>query len=240
MLSLTDIKLKMKKLFYLTLGAGLLLASCAKEDSADVNQDKIYTEYELFYNQNQDKTHALAQFHFGGPTGTLLELDSAGANVTFNGTTMPYSAVWGAHHLEFAGNITSGTFSYTNSNGTVYTNSLPATGAESINYPIGFDTIVKSQAETFAWAGTALAANQHINMFVGSWTWGNDALLYTDALGATDFVMGVQAKANLAEGTSTVYMDRVLRVNADQAPPTHGGLIRYRYRPINVQVEVVP
>lgn len=222
-------------------GAGLLLTSCAKEDSNDVNQDKIYTEYELFYNQNDDKTHALAQFHFGGPTGTLLELtDSTGASVTFNGTVMPYAPLWGAHHLEFAGNITSGTFSYTNTDGTVFTNSIPSTGVESINYPIGFDTIVKSQAETFAWAGTALAADQHVSLFVGSWTWGQDALFYTDALGATDLVMGIQAKTNLAEGQSTVYMDRVLRVDAAQAPPTHGGVVRYRYRPTNVTVTVVP
>lgn len=228
----------MKKLFYLAVGVGMLLTSCAKEDSADVNQDKIYTEYEIFYNQNEDKTHALAQFHFGGPTGTLLELDSAGANVKFNGTMMPYAPLWGAHHLEFAGHVTNGTFTYTNTNGDVYTNTVSSTAT--IHYPIGFDTIVKSVAETFAWDGTALAQDEHVNMFVGSWQWGNDALFYTDALGATDLVMGVNAKANLAEGNSTVYMDRVLRMDASQAPPTHGGVVRYRYRPTNVQVQVVP
>lgn len=229
----------MKKLFYLIAGVGLLLTSCAKEDSNDVNQDKIWTEYELFYNQNDDKTHAIARFRFGGATGTLLELtDSTGANVTFDGAPMPYDPWWGAHHLEFAGNVTSGTFVYTNTEGTQYTNSVP-TGAESVAYPIGFDTIVKSQAETFAWAGTALSADQHISMFVGTWTWGDDALFYTDALGATDLVMGIQAKSNLAEGSSTVYMDRVVKNTAIQGT-SEGGVIRYKYRPTNVNVQIVP
>ncbi|MBD3638096.1 MAG: hypothetical protein HUJ25_12155 [Crocinitomicaceae bacterium] len=229
----------MKKLFYLMIGAGMLLVSCAKEDSNDVNQDKIWTEYELFYNQNDDKTHAIARFRFGGPTGTLLELsDSTGASVTFDGTVMPYNSWWGAHHLEFAGNVTTGTFLYTNTNGTQYTNSVPS-GAESVAFPIGFDTIVKSQSETFAWAGTAIAANQHIALFVGSWTWGDDALFYTDALGATNLVMGVNAKSNLALGTATVYMDRVVK-NASINGTPEGGIIRYKYRPTNAQVEVVP
>lgn len=62
----------MKKLMYGMIGALLLLvASSAKEDSSDVNQNKIYCDYELFYNQNDDKTQAVARFRFGGPTGTL-------------------------------------------------------------------------------------------------------------------------------------------------------------------------
>ena len=42
--------------------AALIMASCAKEDSSDVNQNKIYVDYEVFYNQNEDKTHAVARF----------------------------------------------------------------------------------------------------------------------------------------------------------------------------------
>jgi len=81
----------MKRLFYLMFGAGLLMTSCAKEDSSFVNQNKVYCDYELFYNQNEDKTHAVARFRFGGATGTLLELtDSTGASVSFNGETLPY------------------------------------------------------------------------------------------------------------------------------------------------------
>lgn len=229
----------MKKLFYLLFGAGLLFNSCAKEDSNDVNQDKIWTKYELFYNQNEDKTHALAQFRFGGATGTLLELtDSTGASVTFNGTVMPYAPLWGAHHLEFAGNITSGSFVYTNTNGTTYSNAIPA-GTQSLSFPLGFDTIQKSQAQTLAWAGTALAPNESVSVFVGSWTWGEDALFYTEADGATEIIMAVNQMANLAEGQATVYMDRTLRTGLAQGT-SEGGFVQYKYRANNATVQVIP
>lgn len=220
-------------------GSLLYLTSCAKEDSSDVNQDKIWTEYELFYNKNDDKTHAVARFRFGGSTGTLLELsDTSGAQVTFNGSVMPYNAWWGAHHLEFAGKLTSGTFSYKNTNGTVYTNAVPA-GADTIAYPVGFDTIVKSQSETFTWIGNPLAPDQSVGIFVGSWAWANDALFYTEDDNATNMIFGVQAKNSLSLGQATVYMDRTVRKNTINGT-SKGGTIRYTYRPLNVNVSVVP
>lgn len=228
----------MKKIIYLLFAAGLLFNSCNKEDSNDVNQDKIWTEYILFYNLNEDKTHAIARFRFGGPTGTLLELtDSTDAKVTFDGSTMPYAPLWGAHHLEFAGNVTSGTFVYTNTEGTQFTNSIPA-GGESINFPVGFDTINKSQAQTLAWDGVALNPDEHVSVFVGSWTWGDDALFFQDQDGATEIIMGVNAMSNLALGTSTVYMDRVLQKSLSEGT-SEGGRILYKYRGTNVQVQVI-
>lgn len=227
----------MKKLLFAIIGAGLLLGSCDKEDSSDVNQQKIWTSYEVFYNQNDDKTHAIARFRFGGPTGTLLELtDSTSANVTYNGTEMPYSNIWGGHHLEFAGSQTPGTFVYTNNDGDVYTNSVPA--GNTIAYEAGFDTITKGSAQTFTWNGTALAADEKVAVFVGSWTWGEDALFYTEDDGATSLVMGVTQMQNLALGTSTVYMDRKTEVDLAEGTP-EGGKITYTYRPTNVQVQVV-
>ena len=228
----------MKKLVYGMLGAILLLAaSCAKEDSSDVNQNKIYCDYELFYNQNEDKTHAVARFRFGGPTGTLLELtDTSGAYVTYNGDTLAYNGWYGGHHKEYAGQIEGGSFTYTNTNGTTYVNEVPT--GEAIAFPAEFDSIQKGIAETFVWEGTALSENQHVGLFVGSWTWGEDALFFTDADGATDIVMGVTQKEDLALGTSTVYMDRSTAKDIDEGT-LEGGRIRYKYRCTNATVMVV-
>ena len=78
-------------LFYasLTLFAAILFMACPIEDSADVNQDKIYTDYEVFYNSNTDKTQVLARFRFGGATGTLLELNEP-AEVYFDEDKPPF------------------------------------------------------------------------------------------------------------------------------------------------------
>ncbi len=228
----------MKKLFYLTLcAAGLGLTSCEHEDSSDVNQDKIYCEYELFYNQNEDKTHAIARFRFGSATGTILELtDSSGAFVLYNGDTLPYNTIWSAHHAEYAGNITGGTFSYTNTEGTVYNNTVPSGAA--VSYPAGFDTIQKSVAENLTWGGTALGADEHVSIFVGSAAWSDDALFYSEDDGATTIVMGVTQKANLALGSATVYMDRGTNKVVTEGT-SEGGIIKATYRCTNATVMVI-
>ncbi len=229
----------MKKLLFFFIAAAtlpMMITSCQKEDSSDVNQDKIYTRYELFYNQNTDKTVAIARLRFGSPTGTLLEATNP-ASVTFNGDTLPYSVIYSGHAKEYAGQVTNGTFIYTNVDGVSYTNATPS--MDTIAYPAGFDTIVKSQANTFTWVGNSLGANERVNLFVGSWTWGEDALFFAIGQGSSDLVMGTQSLSNLALGTSTVYMDRVNEVSASEVT-SEGGVIRAVYRPINVTVQVVP
>ncbi len=228
----------MKKLlfgFIILTTCSLLISSCNKEDSADVNQDTIYTVYELFYNANSDKTVAIARLRFGSITGTLLEAN-APAGVTFNGDALPYSALYSGHAKEYAGKLTGGTFVYTNTQSVVYTNAVPS--MDTIGHPATFDTIFKSQANVYAWNGSALSTGERANLFVGSWTWGQDAIFFAGA-GQSDIVMGVTQLSNLALGTSTIYADRVHEVGLAQPTP-EGGTIRTRYRPVNATVQVVP
>ncbi len=215
-----------------------LIAACGKgEDSADVNQQSIYTAYEVFYNENDDVSHVIARFRFGGPFGTLLQLtEPSGASVSFNGEPLTYSSIWGGHHTSFAGNITSGTFIYTNTDGETFTNSVPA--GTSIGFPEGFTSLSKSQAYTLEWEGTPLAANDHVGIFVGTWSWGDDALFYTNSDGADSIVLGVNALSNLINGSATVYMDRWNERSLSEGT-LEGGRILYKYRGVNATVTVV-
>lgn len=229
----------MKKLLFGVLTAivvSTLISSCQKEDSDDVNQEKIYTVYELFYNANTDKTVAITRLRFGGPTGTLLEAVSP-AGVKFNGDAMPYSVLYSGHAKEYAGKITTGTFVYTNTENTSYTNSVPF--MDTIAHPAGFDTIQKGQANDYSWIGNSLATNERVDLFIGTWTWGQDALFFAYGLGSTNIVMGQNQVDNLATGGSTAYVDRVNEVAVTQGT-SEGGVTRTRYRPVNVQVQVVP
>lgn len=229
----------MKKMIFglfSALSLTLLLISCDKENSSDVNQDKIYTEYELFYNANSGKTVAIARLKFGGPTGTLLEATTP-AGVTFNGEVLPYSAIYSGHAKEFAGKITSGTFAYTNTENTVYTNTPPS--MDTLAHPAAFDTIVKSVANTYTWIGSPLTSTQRVNLYVGNWTWGQDAIFFANGAGATNIVMGINQMTNLALGSATLYVDRVNEVAVSQGT-TEGGVIRTRFRPLNKQIVVVP
>ncbi len=232
--------MKNYKLFSLAaiaiLGLTVIITSCAKEDSVDVNQDKIYTDYEVFYNKNTDKSWVVAKFRFGGPTGTILELTD-GAHVLFGSDTLPYVGWAGGHFKEYAGRITSGTFSYTDVDGSNFMNSIP--GVDTLAWPASFDTIDKSVANTLAWDGPVLAANEHVGVFIGSsWAWGEDALFVQAADGANDIVMGITQLENLATGPATGYMDRTTDVAVSQGT-SEGGRIRAKYRATNATLQVV-
>ncbi len=224
-------------LVFLTLPALMLalLTSCEKESASDVNQDKIYADYELFYNANTDKTTAIARFRFGGPTGTLLELDSADY-VTFNGDDLPFNALIGAHAKEYAGLLNAGTFSYTNLNNQTFINQVPA--FDTIAFPASFDTLYKSQAYTLTWEGTPLAADQNVGLFIGSWTWGQDALYFQDGDGATNLVLGTAQLSGLPVGPSVCYLDRSTDVAVSEGTG-EGGRIRGKYRALNRTVQVL-
>lgn len=229
----------MKKLLFVILFS-LWLSGCGPgEDSADVNQDRIYTDYELFYNANEDITHAIARFRFGGAFGTILELSSSsGASVTFNGDSLAYATVWGGHHRAYAGNTTGGTFLYIDTDGSQFTNSVPA--GSTIAFASGFDgsALNKTMAYALAWEGTTLAPNDQVGVFIGSWAWGDDALFWTDADGASEILFSVNGMQNLPLGTSVVFLDRWNAEDVSEGTSV-GGRIRYKYRANNATVTVV-
>lgn len=231
--------MKLKQNSALLLFAGvvavLILDSCAKGLSSDVNQNKIYAIYEVFYNENTDKTTVSARFQFGGATGTNLQLDST-SYVTFNNDTLPYNGWVLCHYKEYSGKITSGTFKYANLDGDIFTNSI--SGYDTLGFQSGFDTIVKSQANTITWVGSPLAANETVSVFIGSWTWGQDALAAVSGAGNTNIVLGINQLNSVAVGTATVYMDRTYQVDVAEGTSV-GGVIRGVYRPQNKVVQVI-
>ena len=225
------------KIFSLCLMAILIipLSSCNKEDSADVNQDRIHTVYEVFYNENDDVTNVTARFRFGSRTGTLLEL-SGDAGVTFNGQAMPYSNLHSGHWRQFAGKVDGGTFVYENVDNEIYTNTVNSFA--DIAFPETFTELSKTEAYSLEWVGSVLEQNEIVGLFVGSWTWGDDALFLQAANGSSDVVLGVNGLSNLPLGSATVYMDRWTEIPASQTPDA-GGIIIGKHRAQNVSVNII-
>ena len=216
--------------------AGIVcLSSCDVEDSADVNQDRIYSVYEVFYNSNTDKTWVIARFRFGGPTGTLLELNDP-ASVSFNGDELPYNPVFLGHYKEFAGRLNSGEFIYTNVDGATFTNSV-STGT-TISFPSGLETISKSNAFNLEWEGTSLSEDEVVGLFVGSWTWGQDAAFLQTNEGANGLELGTTQLDNLPDGQTTIFMDRSIIKTVTQGT-SEGGIVRNVYRAENINVDFV-
>ena len=219
----------------LAISSIFVLGSCDVENSADVKQDKIYAIYEAFYNSNSDKTWVVARFRFGGPTGTLLQLEDP-ASVTFEGDTLPWAPLFFGHFKEYAGHVTSGTFSYTNVDLDVFNNDLQA--SEAIAFPAAFDSLPKSSATSLVWDGTMLGPDQRVALFIGSWTWGQDALALQTTEGSDNIILGVDQMANVPLGNAICYMDRTTEVTVAEGT-SEGGVVRATYRANNRNILVV-
>ena len=57
--------MKSMKTYIRTALITLLFTSCVRESSDSVDQDKIWTKYEIIYDKNEDQTTVRVEFRFG-------------------------------------------------------------------------------------------------------------------------------------------------------------------------------
>jgi major membrane immunogen (membrane-anchored lipoprotein) len=220
--------IKMKLMLLLTLIT--LFSGCEKPaDSQDVNQDKIYGEYELFYDKNQDKTFASAWFKFNSSTGTPLQL-SAPSEVKFNSDAIPYDPLFGYYRKEYAGQITTGTFNFKDTDGKVYSNTVNL--AKAITNP-SIDTIRRMGAYTYTFTGDSLIANELIGLTIGNTTNpANFQVFLQNTLNSKSIVLPLTQLNQLPVGMSYCQLDRQIEKAATSTTDA-GGKIRGKYRGLN-------
>ena len=225
----------MKKLLIIFSLLCFVFTSCESEGSDDVNQNTIYTDYELFYDANGDKTYAIATFRFGNALGTPLEL-SGNNTITFNGDDLVYNPVTLNHRKEYAGYIAKGDFEYVNSNGNTFKNT--AEFANVISHPTNIDTITRTGAFTYPFGGGALQAGEIASVTIGSDADALNLEVFINANpGSDNFILPLNQLNQLAIGPSYAQMDRQFEKPAAEANDD-GGIIRTRYRAKNNSVYV--
>jgi hypothetical protein len=215
-------------------GMSHLLTSCANEDSTDVNQDRIYAEYELSYDKNQDKTFASAIFRFGNPTGTQLEL-TAPSQVTFNGDIIPFDQTFSYYRKEYAGNVTGGTFVFTDADGLTFTNTVSST--RTIAFPVVMDTIHNSGSYTLQWIGDSVVANERVDVWLDG-PQQNNAEYFTQYLVNTNnVILAANQLQALGIGSTNCTMERIWEQTATGVTGA-GGKVRVKYKALNRTVQV--
>lgn len=223
----------LKFLFLATIGILSLgvFSSCNREDSSSVDQDKIWAEYELFYNANEDKTYARAKFRFSNALGTSLELNEA-ASITFDGEVLDWKPLLAYYEKDYAGNLTTGNFEYTDIDGSVFVNTVTI---PEIGYPVGLDTIPRDAAFEFTWTGTALAPDEEVALTINGVLEGDAQLFFQNDDGATSIILAKNQLEQLGAGEGSLWLDRSFKPDIDQATSAGGNLIG-RYRPVNQTV----
>lgn len=214
--------------FIVTLFISTLLFSCTAEESASVDQTQIWTGYELFYDKNQNKTYAKAAFKFGNGLGTPLQL-SEGSSVRFNNEVLPYNGVIAMYEKIYDGFINTGTFTFEDTEGNVYTNQVPE--IVEIAWPDSSITMQRGTDYVMSWIGTPLNNTEDVGSTIGS------ALFLQLNDNATSITYGGVQLNNLTVGPTIGVLDRYSLTAPTQAPDA-GGLMTAKYRAQNKAIEI--
>jgi hypothetical protein len=218
----------MKTKLFALLAVSTLLLSCARDESENVNQDRIFQHLEVLYVDAEDKTHVSAWFRFGGLTGTLLEL-SEPATIVFNGDDLMYNTVIASHRKEYAGFVDNGTFVYTDIDGNVFTNQAPQ--VTPIDFPEDLTEISAGSAFTFEWVGEPIGPGETITLWIDGTQQNNSELFTTILQNNTQIILGVNKLSNLGLGEATCWLVRTTKKDLDEETSV-GGFIESKYRAI--------
>ena len=207
----------------------LSFTSCIREESDTVDQDTIFTEYELFYNANEDKTYARATFKFSNVFGTKLEL-AQGSEVSFNGERLTFKALLAYYEKEYAGFVDNGTFTWTDLEGNVYSNSI---SVKSLEYGEGITTISRDAAFELSWNGDPLGEDENITVVVNGENELDAQTFITNDIDAQSIILDKDKLSRVGAGPGIIYLDWRYMPLLSEATSA-GGLITGRYRPENV------
>lgn len=212
-------------LAFISITGLFLLQNCQSESSSDVNQDRIYCWYELFYNANEDKTYARAQFRFGNMTGTLLQL-ADGSEVYFNNQLLTFKPALAYYERDFAGLIPSGTFKWIDANGNVFENTVEL---RSIGIPANVDTIPRHAAYELFWIGDSLKQYETVILTANGENEGDAQICTQSNLHSKSIIIPLNQLQAIGHGPGTIWLERVYAPPLQQKTSA-GGAISSKYR----------
>lgn len=217
-------------LLSLPLLTGAAGRGCGGEDSSVVKQDRIFTQYWLYYDANADVTYARATFRLGNAFGTLLELTDP-AVVTFNEKPLPYQDVPGWHEGRFPGRVT-GVFVYANVDGQKFTTKV--TALPDVDVPAATLSIPAGQAYTFAWKGPAIARDERLEVIVTGENKLDFSIIEQRGVGATDVVLPAD-KTRRFNAMGWLGLRRTFESSPTEAPDA-GGMVWATSQPKDARV----
>ncbi|WP_310395188.1 hypothetical protein [Hymenobacter sp.] len=212
----------------LLMGGAFAATSCEKEDSVNVNQDRIFSEFSLVYNKAQDKTYARAAFKFGNLTGTGLQL-SAPSEVRFGNDVLTFVPLLNYYEKQFAGQLPQGgTFTFKDTDGKTFVNAVPAPVA--VELPASLVGFAKGSAYTVAWDGAPVAASETVDVTIdGAGQSDPIQVILQSAVGSTSLIVAASNLAPLLNGPAQAFTNRTRIVDQLQQGPSAGGRIVSRY-----------
>ncbi|MCB9190341.1 MAG: hypothetical protein H6603_06340 [Flavobacteriales bacterium] len=203
------------------------LASCKKEVTVNVDQDKIFTHYQLSYDENSNTTTAKATFRFNNQDGTRLQL-SEPSTVTADSQTMEWSEENGNYTKEFSGLVPTVLFQWVDLDGNSFSNTAEI---RDIDYPVTLpDYSYADSVNYFQWEGAALDSFESASItFYGT----NQARVFAvDSIAATTITIDSVRLSQVDSGEVLLVLKKLYSPDLVEGT-SKGGLIQGSYQPTN-------
>ena len=192
-----------------TLGIALIgvlfFTACKREDSMNIDQQRIYANYEYVYNSEKNTSTMMATFRVDNSGGTKIEL-SYPARVEFNGEGLTWRNVSGRYELSRSGSQIGGTFRYHDNDENSFANEVPPVyGAE---LPFGLTNISQSGNFFLPWQGAALQAGETIRVTISGGAQTSSKSWTVHTVGSSHIILDQNRLMDLTVGTAEIQLER--------------------------------
>lgn len=182
--------------------AVLFFTACKREESINIDQNRVYSNYTYEYDADNNRSTMTAVFRMDNNGGRKIEL-SHPARVDFNGDGLAWRGGIGSYQTTINGLMNGGRFNYYDLDNNTYTNDvLPLTPTE---IPFGINNISQSGNFFLPWDGPALQAGETIRVRI---TAGTTRTFTTSMVGATHIILNQNQLAGLTPGSGTIRIER--------------------------------
>ncbi|MCF8461807.1 MAG: hypothetical protein K9G46_13870 [Flavobacteriales bacterium] len=221
----------MKQISVILLVVTFAATGCKKEISKNIDQDKIFTQYELFYDQTENVTYATATFKFSSNYGTKLMLSDP-STITLDGTEMDWDNENGYYQNQFDGFKSTATFHWVDLDGNSFTNTIDI---RDIALPTTIANLHFADSVTyFMWNGSALDSSENVTLTIDGVGETDRRDFRLDTVGATTFTLDSVQLSQIDSGMVQLFLN--LRYSPALTEQTsRGGSITGRYQTVTAE-----
>lgn len=213
----------------------LLFTACKREDSMNLDQQRIYTNYQYTYNSENNTSTMMATFRLDNSGGTKVEL-SYPARVEFNGEGLTWKNGSGRYQLNRSGSQIGGAFTYRDLDENVYVNDVPHIfGAE---LPWGITNISQNGNFFLPWQGEALRTGETIRVTIGGGDQTTSRSWTVHTAGSSHIILDQNGLMDLSVGSAEIQLERESSGIIQQSTLA-GGRISSSYLSTKVFINIV-
>ena len=212
----------------------LFFTACKKEASVNIDQNRIYSDYEVTYSQMSNQTVTNAQFRIDSKSGKKIELTYP-ARVGFNGENLAWRNLGGVYESKRSGNHLNGSFTYLDIDENSFENT--ASVINPIDLPFGMNNISKNGNFFLPWTGAALQSGETVKVVISGGSQSGSKTFNATLIGSSYITLDQYKLNDLVAGSAKIQIQRE-KITGLQQSSLAGGRITSIYQGRKITVNI--